>query len=443
MAASGGSGLSGVFSSHGDDSGKDAKDEPSDDFSESMFAGLGSIGELIDFDFMASVRFIQSLKKSHRRRASMGVFTTEEENKQEKNNAAVREAKRKTANRLERVYRVSGAGNNRYVPRDDEERDELEKFFVGIALETDADPNNAALVIAMIRCVDLDFPTVAEDAGLVSAAAADGSVSFFDEFLDIPGIRYDTQEVVCCSMFNEHFRIRLMHSFLSKINLKIKSEILQSARQEYNEFFVEICSKKQCLMKGHKDDVEMRMTLIDFMLHDPILKMNPETEGGDGLTVFSRAAHEGDVELIERLIAYNAVPPINRVNSDGTTALVHAVYGGNFEVLKAILKIPGIDVNFETPASGSAYAVAVNLKRDDRTIALLEKYGGSSHLGKSKIYSVPTLQVLQTTKLEASIRTMRGGTLMDSLLGSSVRRESMMPPPPPTDGKSPFLRHTH
>jgi hypothetical protein len=98
--------------------------------------------------------------------------------------------------------------------------------------------------------------------------------------------------------------------------------------------------------------------------------MNPMQEGSDGLTVFARAAKEGDVARMRMLINEGSAD-VNKVLSDTTTALIQAVVANEVEAVKLLLAQPKINVG-HLSQEGSALFLARALHRDPAIIKALE-----------------------------------------------------------------------
>ena len=90
-----------------------------------------------------------------------------------------------------------------------------------------------------------------------------------------------------------------------------------------------------------------------------------------GQTIFSRAAKEGDFELVQLLLSEkDVVRDVNRVQSDKTTALIQAVGGNHVSTVEALLKHPMISTSYKSP-SGTALQIAEDTNRDPLIIAAL------------------------------------------------------------------------
>lgn len=369
----------------------------------------GPLGGGAAMQILDMVREVCSERQDNQHRASMGVFTDDEFSTQDSSALQQLESKARIAYELRKHFSKT---KRLRLSIDSTDEEEWVAFFVSCVQDSDADSSNEDVVLAMMDTLDLDFAYVIREHSLIEAAAADGSVTFLSALLAVPSVKVDLAEVLPYCMFNPQFRIPLTITLLKALSksqlLMIKSELWS----EYQECFSDICSMRKEIPG---EDRSRRLELIELMVTNQILKIDPRTEANDGQTALSRAAHEGDEELIKLFVKHRFFHNPNDVLPDGSTALVHAVFGRNVQIVKSILSITGANVNFTAPSSGSAFSVAKNLGLGDIVDEMRLHHGADDDLcGASGIYQVPELPLLESSNLEASMKSM---TLLHGTLG--------------------------
>jgi hypothetical protein len=145
----------------------------------------------------------------------------------------------------------------------------------------------------------------------------------------------------------------------------------------WNEFFCEVCSEKRL---NPAMNTSRRLELVRRMLEQGEAGTTPKVdlgfEASDGQTAFTRAASEGDVDVLELLEPYIKNLPlkdgINRVlSSNKSTALIQAVLRNQGAAVKLLLSMEGIDVDYKGP-EGRAVRIAEMLQRDEEMLSALK-----------------------------------------------------------------------
>jgi hypothetical protein len=358
---------------------------------------LGSGGAAADI--LDLVRQVCDEHHTHIRRASMGVFTEEEFVAQDSSAMQQLEIKVQIAVELRKHFSKT---RRLRLNIDSTEEEEWVAFFVSCVQASDVDGANEQVVLTMLDTLDIDFAFVVREHNLLEAAAVDGSVSFLAALLALPSIKVDLVDVLPYCIFHAQHRIPLTITLLKGLSksqlLMIKSDLWS----EYVECFSDVCSLRKEIPGEER---ERRLELIEIMITNHVLKMDPQQEANDGQTAFSRAAHEGDVDLVRLFAKHRFTHNPNHVLPDGATALVHAVYGNNIEILRTMLALPGADPNFTAPSSGSAFRVAHNLGRSDMIQEMILHGGDDGICGTSGIFKVPEIPLLESSNLEASMKS--------------------------------------
>jgi ankyrin repeat protein len=101
-------------------------------------------------------------------------------------------------------------------------------------------------------------------------------------------------------------------------------------------------------------------------------QVDPNKEGPDGQTVFSRAAKEGDITLMKLLLKECKID-VNKVVTDTTTPLIQAVVANQLEAVKLLLAQPKINVGYVSQ-EGSALFLARALFRDAAIVKALAEH---------------------------------------------------------------------
>ena len=358
---------------------------------------------------MTSVDMINLTKMSVRSMVAMGSFTDEEMEKQQAGEKAIIEIKEKLGKQIKAEI----------VPSTDQ-RETLDEFFENLITETDNTAGNLALVQAFLKHVRLDYGTLCEDRGLLAIAAGDGSLGYMKALLDHPDIRCDPVDVVSSCMFNQQFRIpatAIALKYADKLKLGDYCDDLIDA---WTEFFADIASNKRSIAR---EDRNGRIDLIRDMMNYSGIPIDHAVEGPDNQTVFSRAAHEGDTELMKVLLKSGQMD-VDRVQSDNTTALIQAVFSGRVDAVECLADAKA-DPSHKSD-DGTALDIAVSLKRSARIIEILKEMGGKE-AGGSKLTRAPTFAPVGFSKGKGSHNASRAETPDDT--------SGYFSPRPPSDQK--------
>ena len=324
----------------------------------------------------STVDVIKMTEVSVRSIKEMGSFTDEDQAKIEDGQKSILELKEKCVTALNKLQ-------NPLVPASDESEN-LDDYFETLITETDIQPGNLDFAKALLRHVKLDYGTLCEDRGLLAVAACDGSLGYLEAMLENKETRCDAVEVVSSCMFSQEFRIPLVALVMKHADKLKLPEVSEDLVDAWNEFFADIASKKRAIAR---EDRTGRVQLLRAMAHYDGIPVDLDAEGPDCQTVLSRAAHEGDAELVKMLLGVPGAN-VNRVQSDNTTTLIQAVFSGNVDTVKAVLAHPGVDTTHKSD-DGSALALAQGLKRDPSIINML-KSGRGSDAEVSSLHTAPT-----------------------------------------------------
>uniref|UniRef100_A0A7S1LY97 Uncharacterized protein n=1 Tax=Neobodo designis TaxID=312471 RepID=A0A7S1LY97_NEODS len=254
---------------------------------------------------------------------------------------------------------------------DDETKGEVNALLEEVVPKGDHRPGSLELVRTLLTKLShgIDFAAVVKELNLAAMAAYDGSVEFLKLFLNVPNLSIDLVELVECALFNQTHRIPVTLLLVNMWDTLGLDSVADEITDVWQEFFEDICSEER---SKEREDRTGRMQLITKMLQRKSPKIDPMAEGSDGQTPFSRAAREGDMDLMTTLIstAPSAIN-INHVSSiDKTTALIQAVMKNRTHVVKALASLPTLDKKHECE-EGSALAIAKALKRDPEIIKAL------------------------------------------------------------------------
>lgn len=314
---------------------------------------------------VTAVQMIRLTELSVRSMNEMGSFTDDDAAKVAVGEATVVSLKQQATKELNDYYAVSC---KLYEPPTAEDVEELENFFEALVTQTDINPVNLPLAHAFLKVVRLDYVTLCDERGLLSIAACDSSLGYLEALLQVPNIRCDLVEVASSCLFNQQARIpaaALLLKYDAVLNLGAVADDLRDA---WLEFFADISSNKRAIAR---EDRKGRLQLIEALCKFCGIPIVYELEGPDSQTVFSRAAYEGDAELLQLFVKLGAHPPVNRLQSDGTTALMQAVVSNDPQCVKVLLGLSDIDVSIKGE-NGTALELAVVLKRNPAIIAMLK-----------------------------------------------------------------------
>jgi hypothetical protein len=252
------------------------------------------------------------------------------------------------------------------------------QFAEELIKETDRSPGTAGLLAAVLRHVEIDWPTIIEERALGAMAACDGSTLLLEAMLAVPDVRFDLVELVCSCFFNQGVRIPLAYLILTAPQPLPLDTVRDDLQEQWQEFFEDVASNKRAIPR---EDRVRRLDLLQIMLASDVFTVNAEEEGPDGQSAFSRACLEGDLDVVQMLVAAKKVSDVAAVRSDGMTALHSAVIGNNVDLVRFLLQsqdvLGDIDVNREGP-NGNALDLALLLQRDGKIAADLRAVGAKS-----------------------------------------------------------------
>jgi hypothetical protein len=271
---------------------------------------------------------------------------------------------------------VASWGQKLSFVQPDEILEDFADFLDRLILETDAKPGNLDLV----RVLMTNFSPAVEYAKMVSErqwmtnSAVDGSLGFMRIFFALPGIAdamtNDIEELVCSCCYNLPCRIPLFRLLLEFDSVMRWEQHQEELHRTVNEFFTDVASKKKAVPR---EDRNGRMDLLAKMLVHPHLGIDCENElGEDGLSVFLRAAAEGDDDVLQLLLSKKKIKDINRSIDGNNTALILATFGNHVFCVRLLLAQPGIKRD-HVSSEGTAVEIAKKLKRHPEIIAALEK----------------------------------------------------------------------
>ena len=330
-------------------------------------------------------------------RASVGIVSEFEEEKQEQRVTHVGKDYAAAAEKICASYTTS----NIYVPPEDDDYLKLQEFLSQLIGEGDSDPGKLKLVEALISRCDLDISIVSDMNALVATAAGDGSVGYLNALLAHPDVKFDPAEAITNGMFNPTVRIPTVLTLLrypSRMEfarLKLDKQFVGA----WHEFFADVACRRRA---NPNEERTGRMELLELMLGNSVIPADPNHVDSDQLDVFCRAAHDGDVELLELLVKMKQFPNINKVYGDGTTVLIHAVFSNDSKTVEFVLGMPKIDPNIETE-NGTALAIAIGLNRPKTLVNLLVNKGATQGLTASRILLVPDLAPTMRNKTARSL----------------------------------------
>ena len=283
--------------------------------------------------------------------------------------------------RLEKVKKdaakeINSWGTCLSLMRPDDILEDFGDFLDRLVLETDARGGNLELVKTCLTHFSpaVNFPAMISEKQWIINSAADGSIGYIELFLCAPGvsdvIRDDVQEIVQTACYNQSCRIPLVNTLFKYDTNVLKFEKHKEELDDvWQEFFVDIASSKKAIPR---EDRSGRMEVLTKLVMHPHIVINYESEGADGDSIFTRAANEGDLDVLRLLLEKNKIKNVNAVLSDNCTALIRATFRNHVACVKLLLLQPGIDKSHAC-SEGTALQLAKTLQRDPQIIAALSK----------------------------------------------------------------------
>jgi ankyrin repeat protein len=265
-----------------------------------------------------------------------------------------------------------------------EVRKQTSQLMEDIFHETDRKPGNGQLLTAMARIISLEMPMMVIASDWVQQAVRDGSAQYFSLFLGFPEVVEacnslpTLQTLIDSITANVSWRGLLFSALFSKMSsIPGFTRHKVALTPHWQRAFEELMTKS----KSEGDDSSQgRVQSLEYMIREPNCLINFMAENPkDHQTIVSRFAKDGEANLLYKLLTDSkekpGVPPIdiNKVQSDGSTALIQAVLGNAFPTVALLLKQPNIDLFKSHPSYGNAVEIAVKRRADPRIINMLRE----------------------------------------------------------------------
>ena len=250
-------------------------------------------------------------------------------------------------------------------------REELNDLLQELTADGDHVEGNLELFQTILKRVPDDVcAEMCKEFDLASTAAYDGSLQYLKAILSLDAkLELDVADVAQNAIFNQRFRIQavtLLLEYADKVDLASVAEEICDAWQE---FFADVASEARANPKENRTG---RVPLLTKMLQYRVIPIDMSLEGPDAQTVFSRAAKEGDTEVMTLCLTRGLQKPdVNRISSDSTTALIQAAVGNQVKAVKMLLSLPQTDAQVVS-REGSAMFLAKSLKRSPEIVKMLE-----------------------------------------------------------------------
>ncbi|CUG91976.1 ankyrin repeat protein, putative [Bodo saltans] len=227
---------------------------------------------------------------------------------------------------------------------------------------------NMEVIRAMVTCIhSIDFASIIIVRQLHVAVCAEGFPLYLDVFLSMAKVRDAltlSQITQMLQMATGHpvYRIGLLTSLFRHVpNSPAGEKHIKDIRHLFHEAFEQAVSlSKAGLMEDRTQRTELMQEAIKL---EDIVNFSTK-DGGDKQTIFSRAAREGDVELVTLLLNNNLIEDVNRVQPDGTNALQQAAARGHLKVVEVLVRLSNIapSLAYQYPGRGTALDLAMNSK---------------------------------------------------------------------------------
>ena len=321
----------------------------------------GGVGELL-----VSIR---DVRQSIREMDEMMVYNDEEEARKKTLQARIEEAKTQLAKELTDNFKKK---KQKCDIVSEQEKEALIGLVDMLLAELDTTEINKTLFRLLFEEIKVDWPELCDENSWLAGAASDGSLEYMQVMLSHPHMRVDTLDLVTTSAYNMLYRIPCTSLLMRHEDVLKISENADDLRPIFQDFVAEIASLKK---ENAKEERGGRLDLIEKLFLHKALNLDPCAETEQGQTVFSRAAFEGDYELMSRLLRIRKAPDINRVQSDQTTALIQAVFSNSPPTVALILAQPNVNINHVSP-QGTALSIGITLQRDLGIVQKLKSMNG-------------------------------------------------------------------
>lgn len=330
---------------------------------------LASGGKSMSSAVGALLETIKDVRQAIRTMDEMMVYNDEEEAKKKGLQAKVEETKDQLVKELTDNYKKKRV---KCDITSDSEKESLVNLVDMLLGELDTSEINRNLFRLLFENVKVDWPDLCEENSWLVNATSDGSLEFMQVMLSYPHIRVDTVDLVTTAVYNMLYRIPCTALLLRHEEVLKLADHLDELVPLFQEFVADIASSKK---ENAKEVRTGRLDLIEKLFSHKLLNLDPSAETDQGQTVFSRAAFEGDYELMSRLLRIRKAPDINRVQSDQTTALIQAVFSNSPPTVALILAQSGVNINHVSP-QGTALSIGITLQRDLGIVQKLKSMGG-------------------------------------------------------------------
>jgi hypothetical protein len=218
-------------------------------------------------------------------------------------------------------------------------------------------------------------------------SAENGSQHFVKLFCSLPDIKIAIREkrglpirelIESAGKGKTHRILVLIEILDANGSLELSAYSRDVALPAWQRVITDICSLRRA---NTLESRSKRMELIEKVIRCGFIPIDFETEQGqsDHHTIFSRAASEGDVELLTLLLARNVIKAPNRIQSNGKCALTAAIAEqqvSSVQIFTSPQYRSVVHVNVST-AEGRPLEVAKAKKVDQRIVQLLIDAGAS------------------------------------------------------------------
>eukprot|EP01063_Lacrimia_lanifica_P015502 TRINITY_DN2223_c0_g5_i1.p1 TRINITY_DN2223_c0_g5~~TRINITY_DN2223_c0_g5_i1.p1 ORF type:complete len:647 (+),score=281.60 TRINITY_DN2223_c0_g5_i1:78-2018(+) len=271
-------------------------------------------------------------------------------------------------------------GTDVVVPFAQEEK--LADCFGNVMARGDGEDGATEFTGALLKRVKPDFlHEVLDERNLFVEAVGDGSVIFLSQLLGDARLHsvnaFDIPEIVAGSCYSQMARIPLLEVCLKHLNFKPVADDLSPVLEE---FLHAVLDDTKAFPKENRESL---VPVVESILSLDFLEIDPCSNDQSGKTMFSKICAGGNLQLLSlfQAKAPAAVQPTAAL-PDGTTPLIQAVFKDKPDMVTALLKVDGCDVDAEFDI-GTALGVASALKRE-AIIGILKAAGAEKDVFHSE-----------------------------------------------------------
>lgn len=241
------------------------------------------------------------------------------------------------------------------------------QLFDDLVAEGDKRTNGDVVAAIVHSIASIDFQSIVLARQLHVSMCAEGYAKYLNLFLGLPKVKAtinaaQAQQLLQLAAAHPVNRVDLLTAVFRHVpHCPAAPSFMKNLTYAFQDAFEQAVSRSKA---GPMEDRTRRHELIAEAIRCENLINFGSKDGGDKQTIFSRAAREGDVELVTVILNNNLVEDVNRIQPDGTNALQQAAARGHHKVVEILCRLSHIapSLAYAYPGRGTALELAMKAK---------------------------------------------------------------------------------